>query len=398
MRRIAWDRSMIKAVPRQIIGLLMLMGGAACAEDWGAYAIIPSCAQGMVLEVDHALPSQRWALQKLDHGRYTLTPKHALGMGLDHLGGDLRVGARIDLWNQIPDDQHLQWIIQPLAGSKVTSAMASNKTYLPPTIKPAEVLPGAIKQGMFTQSTIFPGTVREVTVFIPAQYDGSKPACVYVKTDGYDPGEKKLMETMMATGEMPVTVGVFVKPDELPAPMKDTLSRRNRCFEYDAVSEDNVRFLVEELLPFVASQYGLKFATGLAYRPDQWLLSVADGHSKWAYSYQIKDDGTLINKERFFWLQVLDGDDDTGAESVTYAREGQMFVATRSGIQVCADDGPTQVILPLPDRSRATSVCLGGRKQDVLFAFCGDKIWKRRVQVHAMGAFTPWSKVPGTKL
>ena len=38
-----------------------------------------------------------------------------------------------------------------------------------------------------------------------------------------------------------------------------------------------------------------------------------------------------------------------------------MFVATRSGIQVCADDGPTQVILPLPDRSRVIGVCLGGR-------------------------------------
>ena len=37
-----------------------------------------------------------------------------------------------------------------------------------------------IKQFTFTQSAIFPGTVREVTVFIPAQYDGSKPACVSV--------------------------------------------------------------------------------------------------------------------------------------------------------------------------------------------------------------------------
>lgn len=35
---------------------------------------------------------------------------------------------------------------------------------------------------------------------------------------------------------------------------------------------------------------GLKFATGMAYRPDQWLLSVADGHSKWVYSYQIHDE------------------------------------------------------------------------------------------------------------
>ena len=136
----------------------------------------------------------------------------------------------------------------------------------------------------------------------------------------------------------------------------------------------------------------MKFATGLAYRPDQWLLSVADGHSKWAYSYQINADGTLTNKERFFWLHVPDWEDDAGAESVCYAKEGPMFVATRWGIQVCADDGPTQVILPMPDRSRVIGVCLGGRDLDTLFAFCGDKIWKRKVKVHAMGAFTPWTR------
>ena len=140
---------------------------------------------------------------------------------------------------------------------------------------------------------------------------------------------------------------------------------------------------------------GLKFATGLAYRPDQWLLSVADGHSKWVYSYQINADGTLANKERFFWLHVPDWEDDAGAESVCYAKEGQMFVATRWGIQVCADDGPTQVILPMPDRSRVIGVCLGGRDMDTLFAFCGDKIWKRKVKVHAMGAFTPGQRSTG---
>ena len=132
---------------------------------------------------------------------------------------------------------------------------------------------------------------------------------------------------------------------------------------------------------------GLKFATGLAYRPDQWLLSVADGHSKWAYSYQINADGTLTNKERFFWLHVPDWEDDAGAESVCYAKEGQMFVATRWGIQVCADDGPTQVILPMPDRSRVIGVCLGGRDLDTLFAFCGDKIWKRKVKSPRHGRF-----------
>ena len=54
-----------------------------------------------------------------------------------------------------------------------------------------------------------------------------------------------------------------------------------------------------------------------------------------------------------------------------------MFVATRLGIQVCADDGPTQVILPVPDRSRVIGVCFGGPDLNTLFAFCGDKVWKR---------------------
>ncbi len=143
---------------------------------------------------------------------------------------------------------------------------------------------------------------------------------------------------------------------------------------------------------------GLKLATGLAYRPDQWLLSVADGRSKWAYSYQINAEGTLSNKERFFWLHVPDGEDDAGAESVCYAHEGPMLVATRLGIQACTDDGPTQVILSTPDRGRVVGVCLGGRTMDTLFAFGGARIWKRKVKVHGLGAFSPWTPVRGSSL
>jgi gluconolactonase len=143
---------------------------------------------------------------------------------------------------------------------------------------------------------------------------------------------------------------------------------------------------------------GLKRATGLTCRPDQWLLSVADGDSKWAHSYQIRDDGTLTNKERFFWLHVPDWEDDAGAESLCYAQEGQLLVATRFGIQICEDDGPTQVILPMPDRSRVVGVCLGGAGRNTLFAFCGTKVWKRSVKFHATGAFSPWTAVRGTPL
>ena len=100
-----------------------------------------------------------------------------------------------------------------------------------------------------------------MTLFIPAQYDASKPACVYVKTDGYNPREKTLLETVIATKEMPVTIGVFVRPGDVPAPMKGTMGRRNRDFEYDGVSDNNVQFFTEELLPFVAKEYQLNLST-----------------------------------------------------------------------------------------------------------------------------------------
>jgi enterochelin esterase-like enzyme/sugar lactone lactonase YvrE len=661
-------------------------GGVVAIKPAHDSALALAVAQGaakqgsaIVLEKDTGKPSQLWSLTKRDNGAYSLTPKHAPGMGLDLLGGKQDPGATVDLWTLNPNDPHLQWFIRPLAGTGAAEANAEDAPkYAPPAIKPEGIKPGTTKQFSFTQSKVFPGTVRDVTVFIPAQYDASKPACVYVKTDGYNPREKTLLETMIATKEIPVTVGVFVRPGTLPAPMKGTVDRRNRCFEYDAVNDNNVRFFDEELLPFIAKEHqlnlstdgndrcisggssggiaaftaawnrpeafsrvyaasgswvafrgghefptlvrkfearpiraflttgtrdmenaagdwflldqemdkalkfsgydyqfriingghvagymehwqeamaflwkdwpqrvkagpsapraqeilipgeewklvaegfkstrgpacnaqgevffadttnnhihrigldekvnvfvedagqahcvtvgadgslfsiseksgklmrydaagkgsvvldgilghsilarpdgslyvttngdrpnapgsvwlikdgqkkqvdtGIKFATGLAYRPDQWLLSIAEGHSKWVYSYQIAADGTLTNKERFFHLHVADWDDDAGAESVCYSIEGRQFIATRSGIQISADDGPTQVVLTVPDRARVTGVALGGKNGDTLYAFCGNKIWKRKVRQHSMGAWSPWTKVTPNNL
>ena len=119
------------------------------------------------------------------------------------------------MWTNRPGDHHLEWIIKPLAGTMAAVAPGTGEsppsTYVPPEIKPDDIRQGELKNFMFSNSTIFPGTVRQVTVFIPAQYDGSKPACVYVKTDGFNPIERTLLETMIATKEIPVTIGVFVQ-------------------------------------------------------------------------------------------------------------------------------------------------------------------------------------------
>src|SRR6185312_4895577 len=80
---------------------------------------------------------------------------------------------------------------------------------------------------------------------------------------------------------------------------------------------------------------GLKYANGLALSPDQSLLYVAEYRSHWVYSYVIQPDGTLTNKQKYYWLHERDVDDDSGADGMRVDRAGRLYVATRMGIQVC---------------------------------------------------------------
>jgi sugar lactone lactonase YvrE/enterochelin esterase-like enzyme len=615
----------------------------------------------LVLAVDKGLDWQLWSIVRNSNGKFSILSKYASVMGVDDFCGAKNAGAKLDIWAWSDNDEHLQWSIVNM-NSDVTT----------------DVPKGRMTQGAFNQSRIFPGTTRAYWVYVPAQYDGSKPACVYVQQDGYRGFEASVFDDLIKSGDMPVTVGIFVTSGNLPAPSgMDTPERPNRSFEYDSLGDNYVRFLTEELLPYItrrerlnlstdgndrciggassggicafnaawerpgafrrvfansgsfadfrggnefptlirkyegkpiraylttgtndmencagdwtlldmevdksltfsgydhefhkiegghcagwgpaqladamrflwkgwpepvkagagaprsqdilipgeqwqllpggyknainggcnskgevfftdisgncvyrigldgrvatfipdsghasglsfgphdelftvsdttgtimrydASGKGIVYAqgirgrnvvakpegglyvtgtdspekpeavwlvdqsrktlvdsapgtpTGLAITPDRWLLDVADGRSKWIYSYKINSDGTLINRERFFRLYVPDSSDDAGAGALCYDKEGHLFAATCLGIQVCANDGPVQVIIPVPG-GRVTGMCLGGPEMNTLFAFCGDKIYSRKVKSHALGAFTPWTKMTPSKL
>ena len=90
-----------------------------------------------------------------------------------------------------------------------------------------------VPQGKVThavwKSQVFPGTIREYWIYVPAQYDGTAPAAVMVFQDGHayvgDKGWFRVpvvFDTLIAKKEMPVTVGIFLNPghkaEELPKP------------------------------------------------------------------------------------------------------------------------------------------------------------------------------------
>jgi len=136
----------------------------------------------------------------------------------------------------------------------------------------------------------------------------------------------------------------------------------------------------------IVDSTGLRLANGVALSPDQSLLYVDDTRSHWVYSYVILPDGTLTDKQRYYWLQVRDTDDDSGADGMRVDRDGRLYVATRMGIQVCDQAGRVQCILPTPN-GRVANLCFGGAKFDTLFATCGDKVFKRKLNVTGANAW-----------
>jgi enterochelin esterase-like enzyme len=121
--------------------------------------------------------------------------------------------------------------------------------------KPHDNVPkGEILKFTFDKSKIFPGTTREYNVYVPRQYDGIKPACVYVNQDGIQWNAPTVFDNLIAKGEMPITIGVFVRPGVVNPPDDKALPRFNRSLEYDGLGDSYARFLLEELLPEVETK------------------------------------------------------------------------------------------------------------------------------------------------
>ncbi len=120
------------------------------------------------------------------------------------------------------------------------------------SVEQAGVPKGEILKFTFESSKIFPGTRREVSVYVPAQYRPDKPACVYVNQDGIQWKAPVVFDNLIQQKEMPITIGVFITPGQVKASNEETaLDRYNRSFEYDGLGDAYARFVLEEILPEV---------------------------------------------------------------------------------------------------------------------------------------------------
>lgn len=154
-----------------------------------------------------------------------------------------------------------------------------NYSYPPDSEVQKGVPTGRLERFEWSQSKVFPETSRQVTVYIPQQYQKGSEACLMVWQDGsrhVDPtGSMRastVFDNLIHQKQMPVTIGVFVDPGR-KAGQKPGDKPANRSLEYDGLGDAYVRFLLEEILPVVQERYEVKF------KPDPKAWAIAGGSS-----------------------------------------------------------------------------------------------------------------------
>ncbi|HXQ48084.1 MAG TPA: alpha/beta hydrolase-fold protein, partial [Caulobacteraceae bacterium] len=134
-----------------------------------------------------------------------------------------------------------------------------------PEAYPSEDTPRGSVQSYraWDRARVFEGTTRDMWIYTPHGFDPAGPApALMVFQDGGGYLDRNgpvraaaVFDTMLAAGEIPPTIGVFVMPGA-----KEGVPQQ-RSIEYDSVTDAYVRFITEDVLPFVEGEIGCKLTT-----------------------------------------------------------------------------------------------------------------------------------------
>ena len=137
--------------------------------------------------------------------------------------------------------------------------------YGPDSFRQDGVPRGTVTQHQWISDFFYRGkTTRDYWLYVPTQYDPQQPAGLMVFQDGHmyvdEDGYFRtpiVFDNLIHQQRMPVLIGLFVNPGHTgPATVEPTMGN-HRSYEYDMLSDDYARFLIEELIPEVGKQYNL---------------------------------------------------------------------------------------------------------------------------------------------
>jgi gluconolactonase len=139
---------------------------------------------------------------------------------------------------------------------------AEDYTLGPESQPQAGVPKGTVTKFTLAPGKIYPGTPHNCAVYMPAEYDASKPTPFMIFLDGSQAlGESMrvpvVLDNLIAKHDLPAMIAIFVDPGILPVVSDADQNRYNRIYEYDSLTPRFSDFLLNELIPEVAKTYNL---------------------------------------------------------------------------------------------------------------------------------------------
>ncbi len=107
-------------------------------------------------------------------------------------------------------------------------------------------------------SQIYPGMKSDYWIYVPAQYDASRPAAVMIWQDGEVLVERErsrnqiVFDNLSHEKKIPVIIHILISPGIIDG------KERMRSIEYDTMDDRYARFLRDEMVPEVAKKYNLR--------------------------------------------------------------------------------------------------------------------------------------------
>ena len=150
-------------------------------------------------------------------------------------------------------------------------AAPTDDVYLlgPDSAPHAGVPSGKVIGPLTLASDVFTNTTRHYWIYVPAQYDRTKPASLMIFQDGHsfvrtnsDFRVPYVFDNLIYRREMPVTIGVFINPGNTPdqpesSPTNWGDGSNGRATEYNELNDNYAKLIINELLPALEKDFNI---------------------------------------------------------------------------------------------------------------------------------------------
>jgi sugar lactone lactonase YvrE len=113
-------------------------------------------------------------------------------------------------------------------------------------------------------------------------------------------------------------------------------------------------------------------------------MVITDYDSRASWSFRFAKDGSLVDGEPFYHLEIPDelaeGALRSGARGVALDNQGYAYFATELGVQICDQAGRVVGIIRKPWSGNITDVAFGGADRQTLYVTAEKKVFRRRLR------------------